>query len=205
MAVEFSTEAASLALLEDGEVRAAAAVDAGGRRSQGIFAAAEGMLGEAGWEFGDIEAYAVGRGPGAYTGLRVGLTAARGWALPRNRPTWATSSAAARAAEVFAARKELERFVAWGPSRKGTIWAGLYVRDGAIPRREGDWALMPVGERGTIWAEAAWDEPGMAPKAEWVGRLHHLGAAGEEMRPIYLHPAVAAAPRYDAAGRAIGD
>ena len=87
LALEFSTDNASLALLADGAVVAAQPVDAGQRRSQGLFDAAADLLRGAGWTFAGVEAFAVGRGPGSYTGLRVSLTAANGWALAASA-TW---------------------------------------------------------------------------------------------------------------------
>lgn len=202
LALEFSTAAASLALLADGRTAAALPVDASQRRSQGLFDAAESLLRGAGRTFADIGAFAAGRGPGAYTGLRVSLTAARGWALPGNKPVWTVSSGAALAAEVFAERPEISRFVAWGDARRGLIWAGRFERDaGQLVRQTGEWKLLPAEARGQEWPEACWAEADRPPRAEWVGKLFFTGGASEERLPIYLHPAVTAAPRFDAEGR----
>ena len=201
LALEFSTETASLALLDGGAVVAATAVDAGHRRSQGLFAAAEGLLRGAGWTFADVGAFAVGRGPGSYTGLRVSLTAARGWALPEHKPVWTVSSGAALAAEIFAEQPEIPRVAVAGDARRGTIWAGLFARAAG---QVGDWKLLPSAARGQEWPGALWAEPARAPKAEWVGRLFFAGGASEELQPIYLHPAVMAAPRFDAEGQPLG-
>ena len=201
LALEFSTATASLALLDGGAVAAAAAVDAGHRRSQGLFAAAEGLLRGAGWTFADVGAFAVGRGPGSYTGLRVSLTAARGWALPEHKPVWTVSSGAALAAEIFAEQPEIPRVAVAGDARRGTIWAGLFARAAG---QVGDWKLLPSAARGQEWPGALWAEPARAPKAEWVGRLFFAGGASEELQPIYLHPAVMAAPRFDADGQLLG-
>lgn len=198
MALEFSTATASLALLEDGALAAAAAVAAGQRRSQGLFAAAAELLRGAGWTFADVGAFAVGRGPGSYTGLRVSLTAANGWALPAHKPVWTVSSGAALAAETFAERPEIARVAVAGDARRGTIWAGLFERNAG---QVGAWQLLPAAARGAEWPGAHWTDPARAPKAEWVGRLYFAGGASEERQPIYLHPAVIAAPRFDAAGQ----
>ena len=202
LALEFSTETASLALLEDGRLAAALPVDASQRRSQGLFDAVAGLLQKAGWSFADLGAFAVGRGPGSYTGLRVSVTAANGWALPEKKTVWTVSSGAALAAEIFAARPELAQVVVAGDARRGTIWAGRFERDEKhLVRQAGEWKLLPAEARGREWPEAHWTEGGRAPKAEWVGKLFFVGGASEERQPIYLHPAVVAAPRFDAEGK----
>ncbi len=202
LALEFSTGEASLALLDGGSVAAVAAVEASHRRSQGLFDAVDSLLTEAGWSLPEMDAFLVGRGPGAYTGLRVSLTAARGWALPGGKTVWTVSSAAALAAQILAERKELPRIVVWGEARKGTIWAGCFGRgEGIGVSQEGDWKLLPSNSRGEEWPQTKWVEPGRVPQAEWVGRLFFSGREGEERQPIYLHPAVTAAPRFDAEGR----
>jgi tRNA threonylcarbamoyladenosine biosynthesis protein TsaB len=202
MALEFSTETASLALLAEGAVVTSHPVAAGHRRSQGLFDAVEELLRDAGWTWAEVEAFAVGRGPGSYTGLRVSLTAANGWALPENKPVWTVTSAAALAAEWLAEHPGAAQVVVSGAARRGTVWAGRFGRgDGIRVVREGDWTILPEAERGTGWPGVPWTEPGRVPQAEWVGRLCHAGGASEELQPVYLHPAVVAAPRFDATGR----
>ncbi len=202
LALEFSTETASLALLADGAVVAVQPVDASSRRSQGLFDAAAALLAGAGWTFREIGAVAVGRGPGAYTGLRVSLTAAHGWALPDHKPVWTVSSAAALAADFFAERPQLAQVVVSGVARRGTLWAGLFERGkGPAVHRVGAWKLLPAEAWGREWPGAHWIERSRPPRAEWVGKLFFAGDASEELQPIYLHPAVTAAPRFDAEGR----
>lgn len=203
LALECSTDKASLALMTDGVVAASQRMEAGHRRSQELFAAVETLIRSAGWTFRDIGAFAVGRGPGAYTGLRVSLTAAHGWALPDNKPVWTVSSGAALAAEHFAGHPEDARAVAWGHARRGMIWAGRFARRGDGLEQEGDWSLLPAEAQGRQWADVPWTAPGRIPQAEWVGRLFVAGGASEDRQPVYLNPAVTVAPRFDAAGRPI--
>jgi len=202
LALEFSTDVGSLALLKDGTVVSSASLDAGRRRSQMIFDAAAELLSGAGLSLAEVDAFAVGRGPGSYTGLRVSLTAARGWALPAEKPVWTVSSGAALAAELFTERSEMSQVAAWGDARRGLIWAGLFERgDGGRIHQIEAWRLMPMDLRGKEWSDAYWVDANQPPRAEWVGRLFFAGGDSEELQPIYLHPAVATAPRFDDEGK----
>ncbi len=51
-----------------------------------------GLMAEAGWRFQDLDAIAVARGPGSFTGVRTGLAAARGMALASGAPVRAVST-----------------------------------------------------------------------------------------------------------------
>ena len=202
LALECSTEQAGAALLSDGSLAASRPVETGRRRSQGLFDAVEALLRDAGWAWEDVEAIATGRGPGSYMGLRVSLTAAQGWALPGGKTVWAVSSAAALAAEWLEEHPDETKAVASGAARRGMIWAGCFERAGGLAvRRIGEWRLLPAEERAAAWPDAPWIESGRVPRAEWVGRLLAAGVPGEELQPIYLNPAVAIAPRFDATGR----
>jgi tRNA threonylcarbamoyladenosine biosynthesis protein TsaB len=204
LALEFSTDAGSLALLQDGDVVASASLDAGRRRSQMIFDAVMDLLAGAGSSLAEVDAFAVGRGPGSYTGLRVSLTAANGWALPAGKPVWTVSSGAALAAEMLAAQPELGSVVVWGDARRGQLWAGRFEQgDKGALRQTDEWQLLPVASQETHWPEAYWVEPEQRPQAEWVGRLFFSGGDSEELQPVYLNPAVAIAPRFDQNGKPI--
>ncbi|HPC19402.1 MAG TPA: tRNA (adenosine(37)-N6)-threonylcarbamoyltransferase complex dimerization subunit type 1 TsaB [Kiritimatiellia bacterium] len=202
LAVEISSDAGSLALVEDGGVVASVPMDARQRRSQGLFDAGGALLSGAGWGWEALGAFAVGRGPGSYTGLRVSLTAACGWALPQNKSVWTVSSGAALAAEILAEKTEMMSVVVWGDARRGQIWAGRFEREPLhLLRQTGAWRLLPAELRGREWPDAHWIEPGRVPQAEWVGRLFFAGGPSEERQPIYLHPPVIVPPRFDAEGR----
>lgn len=210
LALELSSPRASLALLEEDRVLAEEAWADAGPRSLGLFARLEALLRRAGVAPGAVEGYAVGRGPGSYTGLRVALTTAQALALPAGRPVWAVSSGAALAAEVFAA-EGVERLAVVGDARRDRLWHGLFERAGAGNEPPAGWQLSPVAEwtagAGVVAVSSAWDQlaprlggaavrwlPGNRyPGAAWVGRcaLRRRGGAAEPLTPIYLHPPVA--------------
>ena len=210
LASEFSREDSTLALLEGergGVCRLIreVPVNARDRRSQSLFPAAEKLLADASVAWSAIDIYAVGIGPGSYTGLRVSITAARGWALPKNRPVWTCPSAAALAAECFAGDPSLDAAVIHGDARRGTRWAALYRRDAVVlARQEGEFVVLPEGELAGCWPGIARIEENRAPRAEWVGRLFFAGGESGPLSPIYMNPAVQIAPRFDAEGRPVG-
>jgi tRNA threonylcarbamoyladenosine biosynthesis protein TsaB len=85
IAVDTSSERASVALVENGairgEVRLVTAIP-----SVAVLPAIEFLLRSAGLAPTDVEAYAVTLGPGSFTGVRVGLSTVQGLALGSGRP-----------------------------------------------------------------------------------------------------------------------
>lgn len=209
LASEFSREDSTLALLE-GErggvcrLLREVPVNARDRRSQSLFPAAEKLLEDEGVAWSAIDAYAVGIGPGSYTGLRVAITAARGWALPRGVQVWTCPSAAALAAECFAEDAALDALVVHGDARRGTRWAALYRRDAvALARQDGEFVVLPAETLAERWPGVVRVEEERVPRAEWVGRLFFAGGESGALSPIYMNPAVQIAPRFDAEGRPV--
>lgn len=100
LAVEFSTEQRSVAVLEDGVVRGAAMETA--TRATHAFALIEKALIEASLEREAIECLALGLGPGSYTGIRSAIALAQGWQLARPVKLLGISSAECLAAEAQA-------------------------------------------------------------------------------------------------------
>lgn len=78
------------------------------------------VLGRAGLAWDDLDAVAVGRGPGAFTGLRVGIATARALAHARGLPLRPVSSLAA-----LAAGAEGEPVLAVIDARRGEVFAAL--------------------------------------------------------------------------------
>jgi tRNA threonylcarbamoyladenosine biosynthesis protein TsaB len=93
LAFDTATEAATSALVDDGEVL-------GERTSQArtLLEDVDALLRQGGARPGDLDALAVGTGPGSFTGLRIGLAAARGLALSLGLEGAGVSTLAALAA-----------------------------------------------------------------------------------------------------------
>lgn len=83
MALETSAKAVSVAVVEDGAVLAAAYQNIRLTHSVTLMPLMDGMLHNAGLTAADMDLIAVAAGPGSFTGLRIGVSAAKGlaWAL----------------------------------------------------------------------------------------------------------------------------
>jgi tRNA threonylcarbamoyladenosine biosynthesis protein TsaB len=98
LALEFSSPQRSVAVAR-GELILGEATETGGR-SVAAFAMIEKVLGHAKIEREEIEAIAVGLGPGSYTGVRAAIALAQGWQLARGIKTVGVSSVAAIAEQA---------------------------------------------------------------------------------------------------------
>ena len=96
LAIETSTEACSVAVWRDGEVLERFEI-APRQHATLLLPWCEDMLAEAGVAKSQLDAVAVGRGPGAFTGVRLAISAAQGMALGLDRPLLPVSTLAALA------------------------------------------------------------------------------------------------------------
>ncbi len=90
--LETATEVCSAALSVDGEVVAFAEKTEGFRHSEMLTLLIEQLLKEQGWPAERLEAVCTSRGPGSYTGLRIGVSVAKGLCYALNIPLLAVSS-----------------------------------------------------------------------------------------------------------------
>jgi tRNA threonylcarbamoyl adenosine modification protein YeaZ len=90
-----------------------------------LFDLAERALAQAGIGFPDIELYAVSNGPGSFTGIRVGLAAAQGWAKAFARPAKGVNLLEAM---VESAHPDSDWVVPVLDARRGEFFAGFYRR-----------------------------------------------------------------------------
>ena len=97
LAFETSAKAASAALLEDGKLLGESYQNTGLTHSQTLMVMAEDLLKQCGWEVGTVDAVAVAAGPGSFTGVRIGVAAAKGFAWGRNIPCYGVSTLEAMA------------------------------------------------------------------------------------------------------------
>lgn len=82
LGIDTATHGCSVALVDDhGRCLGARAAEMARGQSEALAPMMQAVLDEAGIDFSTVAAVAVTRGPGAFTGLRIGLAAARASAL----------------------------------------------------------------------------------------------------------------------------
>jgi tRNA threonylcarbamoyladenosine biosynthesis protein TsaB len=84
--IETATTACSVALAKDGEVLAFRQIDQRNIHAEVITLFVEELITGAGLSYDDIDAIAVSSGPGSYTGLRIGVSTAKGLCFALDKP-----------------------------------------------------------------------------------------------------------------------
>ena len=124
LAFETSTEACSVAVYVDGQVHERFGI-APRRHTELALPWADEVLAEAGIARSQLDAIAVGRGPGAFTGVRLAIAIAQGIALALDRPVLPVSTLAALAMQAGG-----ERRIAAIDARMGEVYLAAFARDG---------------------------------------------------------------------------
>lgn len=141
LALETSTLAGGVALLDGDRVIGEYLLDVRLTHSERLMPAIDRLLADASWTTTSLEGLAVAVGPGSFTGLRIGLSTAKGlaWALGLAVAPVPTLDALA-ASLPFAAHPVCPVLHA----RRNEVYCSLYRWDGATMRREWDYlALAP--------------------------------------------------------------
>lgn len=92
LAFESSAKAASVALLSDGKLLAEHTQNSGQTHSRTLLQMAEDLLKSCDLTVQDVDAAAVAAGPGSFTGVRIGVAAAKGFAWGRALPCYGVST-----------------------------------------------------------------------------------------------------------------
>lgn len=217
LAIETATESCSAALLS-GERLLVRSELAPRRHAELLLPMCEDVLAEAGLRRTDLDAVAVGCGPGAFTGVRLAISAAQGIALALDIPVVTVSSLAALAMQ---APDNGAAILAVIDARMGEIYAGIFRRtpDGLVEALATEF-VGPVSALGLPAASAwnvvgsgwsahgdalrarlpcapAWADGERYPQAADVARLAApqaragRGVAPEQALPVYLRDKVA--------------
>ena len=97
LAIETSAKAASAALTEDGKLLGESYQNTGLTHSQTLMVMAQDLLKQCGKAVSDVTAVAVAEGPGSFTGVRIGVAAAKGFAWGARLPCYGVSTLEAMA------------------------------------------------------------------------------------------------------------
>lgn len=159
LALDSAGGSSSAAIWREGEVLAQASV-ALGHHSEQLLVLVEQCLAEAGVGLAQMDAIACGRGPGAFTGVRLALSVAQGLAYAAGRPVIAVSNLQAAAERATREPGAPSRLLVCHDARMHEVYWAAYERDaGGATRLVGAEA---VGSPRSVALPTAWSGAGAA-------------------------------------------
>ena len=135
LAFETSAKAASVALMEGSRLLGEAYQNTGLTHSQTLMVMAEDLLKQCGKTAADVEAVAVAEGPGSFTGVRIGVAAAKGFAWGREIPCYGISTLEAMAESLGIYEGYICPVM---DARRSQVYNALFYADGSIMERRSD-------------------------------------------------------------------
>lgn len=222
LALDTSTLAGSLALLEEKLILAELSVNLGRKHTERLLPEMDWLFKRLGLEPKAIEGIAVGIGPGSFTGVRVGLATAKGLALSLSVPIVGVSSLDALAEAV---RFHSGPILALLDARKGEVFARFYqggenfqptgeplvispekllpmIKEGTLAVGEGARIYQKVFQCRVKFAGFEFDYP----RASLIGKLAQPRLQKKEsddlaqLVPIYLRPSDAELKKLEVLG-----
>lgn len=151
LALDTATEACSVALLHNGQLFSRYAVIPR-LHAQRVLPMIDEVLREAGVAKTELQAIAFGRGPGAFTGLRIAVGVVQGLAFALERPVLPVSNLAAIAQRAYREHGAEQVAVAID-ARMGEVYWGCYGVVDGLMRLQGTEAVL-TPERADLPKEA---------------------------------------------------
>ena len=213
LAIETSTERCSVALLHNGVVTERA-IEGAKRHAQSVLVFVDALLKEAGVAKTQLDAVAFGRGPGAFTGVRLAVAVAQGFAYALDIPALPVSTLAATAFDAFTAAPELQSkpLLVALDARMGEVYVGRFAyqasnsNEGSVVALDIERVCKPealvlnarepsVGSGALCYADkfAPLLELNAVPRASAIALLSRLvkPVLAEQALPVYLRDHVA--------------
>ncbi|WCE30549.1 tRNA (adenosine(37)-N6)-threonylcarbamoyltransferase complex dimerization subunit type 1 TsaB [Vibrio sp. SCSIO 43137] len=185
LALDTSTENCSVALLVGDKTFSRSEVSPRGHTTK-VLPMVDEVLKEAGVSLNELDALAFGRGPGSFTGVRIGIGIAQGLAFGADLPMIGVSTLKAMAQAVY--RSQGQKYVASAiDARMSEVYWGRYQRQDS-----GDWlatdeeCVIPPAELKSVVGEdsESWYQAGTG-WAAYSDELSSLDIETEETQVLY--------------------
>jgi tRNA threonylcarbamoyladenosine biosynthesis protein TsaB len=126
LAVDTATKSCSVGVVENETVLGEITKVGEQTHSKHLLEMVHAVIGEAGLTLSELDGFAVTRGPGSFTGLRIGISSIKGLALALNRPVVGISSLQTLAQQIAPTSHLIYPLI---DARKGEVYTSIYRFD----------------------------------------------------------------------------
>lgn len=126
LGIDTSTSSGSVALLKEGQLIGSQLYIIEKSHSSLLHVMIKQMINNAGCEMGDLSTVAVAEGPGSYTGLRIGVSAAKGLCLALDVPLIAVNTLEAMAYQMWRRSAVEGLYCAMIDARRMEVYSALF-------------------------------------------------------------------------------
>jgi tRNA threonylcarbamoyladenosine biosynthesis protein TsaB len=147
LSLDTSSLVGSLAVLRDHTLLGVISTTSDENYSSRMFRHLDFLLRDLSLKLADFDLFSVAAGPGSFTGLRVGLTAAKAWSEVYDKPVVGVSALEAVAAQSFLLDPAHPEFVI--PildARRGQLYCAFYLRAGSQLKLDGAESVLSPDE-----------------------------------------------------------
>src|SRR5688572_13636409 len=130
LAVDTSSERGSVCVMDSGQVLGEIRLACSVQHSERLFRSVESRFDYVPFTLADIDLFVAARGPGSFTGLRLGLAAMEGFAAAHGKPGAGVSTLEALAWKSGPSGVEGRVIAPVIDARRGEVYGGLYRREG---------------------------------------------------------------------------
>lgn len=202
LALDTSTEACSVAVYSDGVTFSAFELTPR-EHTHKILPMIEQVLAHAKLRLSEVDALVVGRGPGAFTGIRIGIGVAQGLALAVDKPIIPISTLAALAQQVYQQSGATQVLAALDARMNEVYWGQYRVQNGLMQLQGEELVCAaehaPLPESASWWAVGhGWSVYAGILQARFSGKLEGVNAEHLPAAEFMLPLAVAAWQRSEA-------
>ena len=124
--IETATTCCSVALSEKEQILAFKELDQGYTHAENLHSFIKDVMEQAGKQMKDLDAVAVSKGPGSYTGLRIGSSTAKGIAYGLNIPLIAVDTLQVMSAMVAGLKMSYDFYCPMIDARRMEVYTALY-------------------------------------------------------------------------------
>lgn len=198
LAIETATMCGSVGLTEGGRCLAEVSVDTAATHSRRLIKQIDYLMRETEIKWEELDAVAISLGPGSFTGLRIGLSTAKGLCLATGCPLLGVPTLDGLARQIMASSGT--RVLALLDARKKEVYGGFYqCNKKGVPVRTETYLVMKPAELAAmiegmtilvgdgavvyreIFAKAAEGQVIFAPSQSFFPRAATIGLIGHEL------------------------